>query len=115
MNINFVDGETVEGNAHFGVLEGKVRQFSIDGQLNFVGVYENGLPHGPAWLIPSLLDDEGAVLVHYTNGRVDQNVGVVNLGPKNARIGKLVNQTYIEDSQKFDIKKVGEVHCVKVR
>lgn len=114
MNINFYDGETAEGIAYFGVLEGKVRQFSLDGQLNCVGIYENGRPHGPAWLISSFLDDEGAVLVHYSNGKIDQNVGVIHLGAKIARIGMLVNQTYLEKSQKFDIKKIGEVDCIKV-
>ncbi len=105
----------MEGNAHFGVLEGKVKQYSLDGHLSFVGIYENGRPHGPAWLIPSVLEDEGAVLAHYLNGKIDQTVGVVHLGQKNARIGMLVNQTYLEDSKKLDIEKVGEIRCVKVQ
>lgn len=113
--ISYQDGENLEGNAHLGVLEGKVRLFSLDGQLSFVGIYENGVPHGPAWLLPTnKLEEEGAVLVHYSHGKIDHDVNVVHLGPKNTRMGSLVNQTYIQWYQKLKIDKVGEMHCLKV-
>lgn len=113
--VYFIDGETVEATAQNGILEGKVRQFTSDGRLIFVGLYANGRPHGPAWMISNNLDEEGAVLAHYSQGKLDSSVKVVHLGRTKARIGILNNQTYLLESQKLHIDKSGDIQCVKVR
>jgi hypothetical protein len=50
--VKFTDGSILEGRMKRGRFEGKVRQFGSDAKLQLVGLFENGLPHGPVWLIP---------------------------------------------------------------
>ena len=50
--VQFEDGSIMEGRLNKGMFEGKVRQFGSDGKLQLVGLYREGLPHGPVWLIP---------------------------------------------------------------
>ncbi len=58
-------GESAEANFKDGFVEGKVRHFSSEGRLLYVGLFSRGLPHGPVWILPYSFEDDGAVLVTY--------------------------------------------------
>ena len=62
-SVLFTNGESSEMYFKDGYVDGKVRHFNSDGQLQFVGVYRQGLPHGPVWIFPWIFEEEGAVLV----------------------------------------------------
>ena len=62
-SILYKDGETAEALFKDGFIDGKVRHFSGEGRLQYVGLHRAGLPHGPVWIFPWSVDEEGAVLV----------------------------------------------------
>ena len=62
-SVLFNKGESGEMYFKDGYVHGKVRHFSQEGRLQFVGVYRRGLPHGPVWIFPWSFEEEGAVLV----------------------------------------------------
>ena len=59
----FTDQETVEALFRDGVIDGRVRLFASDARAQVIGLYRGGLPHGPVWILPYSMDEEGAVLV----------------------------------------------------
>ena len=59
----FTDHKSAEVHFRGGVLDGRVRQFGSDGKVQVIGLYAGGLPHGPVWILPYSLEDEGATLV----------------------------------------------------
>jgi len=50
--VRMSDGSILEGRSKRGKFDGKVRKFGQDGKLQFVGLFRNGVPHGPVWLLP---------------------------------------------------------------
>ena len=59
----------MEANFIKGVITGKVRIFNLHNELQGVGIYQNGLPHGPFWL----LYQDHYVQIHVNQGRIGKN------------------------------------------
>ena len=56
----------MEANFIKGIITGKVRIFNLHNELQGVGLYQNGLPHGPFWLTYQ----DHYVQIHMNMGRI---------------------------------------------
>ena len=96
-----------------GTIQGKVLLFNNQKVLQGVGIYKNGLAHGPFWFCY----ENYHFLIHFQNGRhLQENVVVLDSDKNNARNGRLVNDTHlIIDSKPIDFKvaKYKSLHIIK--
>jgi hypothetical protein len=77
------------------------------------GTFINGRPHGPFWVYSP--DQEQVVLVHFDQGHlVPDNVVLLDHDAEWAMMGKLVNDSYLEDVRKIDVDWIGEYKCLTV-
>ena len=109
--LSYNDDTKLEATFFNGVIHGKVRLFAKHDELQGIGLYEDGLPHGPFWFAY----EKHYVQVHFDKGRVvADNVIMVEHENEWAMIGKLVNQTYLVDARKIDIDWIGDYKCMQV-
>ena len=94
-----------------GVIQGKVYLFAKHDELQGIGVYENGLPHGPFWF----MYEEHYVFVHFIRGHIyEENVLVTNHGSEWAMLGRVLNNTYLVDARNIKIGWIGNYKCMPV-
>ena len=60
----------MEANFIKGIITGKVRIFNLHNELQGVGLYQNGLPHGPFWLTYQ----DHYVQIHMNMGRIGKRL-----------------------------------------
>ena len=70
--IIYNDGTQMEANFIKGIITGKVRIFNLHNELQGVGLYQNGLPHGPFWLTYQ----DHYVQIHMNMGRIGKRLSI---------------------------------------
>ena len=109
-SIFFKDKTKMKVEFHNGYINGQVLMFNKHKELQYIGSYENGVPHGPFW---NIYDNE-FIQIQFENGKlIDQNVILIDTDLQLAKIGALTNQTYFQNSQKIQ-PKFTDYNCVKV-
>ena len=75
-----------------GVIQGLVSMWDNKEILQGVGTYENGLPHGPFWIIESNF----FVQIYFEEGKtIQENVVLIDLDKKTAQMGTLAQGIYL--------------------
>ena len=123
--IFYEDGSFLEGQFRDGVFIGIGRLYSgvqIADSLQLVGHFVRGRLHGPAWIFmptnsrTSNFKEEGAILVHFENGKIDDRKRVTYV-PKSGAIsfsGKLHNEYIITDTISYEISEIATWQCITV-
>ena len=95
-------------------MHGKVRHFDEKDQLIYVGVYQNGLPHGPFWFYSPFHQEFAHV--YFQHGHIaHQNVVLINRDSDAINIGKLdADHETFQDVSETKIEATGDLHCIKV-
>ena len=84
-SIMYKDETQMEATFTNGLISGIVRIYNIHKQLQAVGLYKEGLPHGPWWAFGA---SGQFVQVHFDKGNiVKENVIYANLEDKSVMIG----------------------------
>ena len=83
--IMYKDETQMEATFSNGFISGIVHIFNLHKQLQAIGLYKEGLPHGPWWAFGDLGQ---FVQVHFNKGQiVKENVIYANSGDESAMIG----------------------------
>ena len=106
----------MEANFDHGIINGKVRIFqsaSRQESLLAVGLYKNGLPHGPFWILSPKQDQY--MQVHFREGKlVPENTLILDFEAEWAILGTLVNGSHLLNPTKIELDWVGEYNCMQV-
>ena len=106
----------MEANFEKGIINGKVRIFSTAGRkesLLAVGLYQNGLPHGPFWVLSPQQDQY--MQVHFNEGKlVAEGTLLVDFEAEWAILGTLKNGSHLLNPMKIELDWVGEYNCMQV-
>ena len=109
----------MEATFEKGIINGKVRIFRTDNKrgssekLAAVGLYTNGQPHGPFWVLSP--NQEQFMQVHFNEGKlVPENTLLVDFEAEWAILGTLVNGSHLLNPLKIELDWVGEYNCMQV-
>ena len=109
-NIFYYDEMKMKANFENGVVKGQVLIYDKHEDLRGIGLYENGLPHGPFWLIY----ENQFINVHFENGKmIEENVIFINNEQKTAVMGKLKNNSKLQEVKEIDLEH-GDFKCLKI-
>ena len=93
-------------------MHGKIRILDQNNELIGVGSYENGLPNGPFWFYAPYSDQY--ILVNFENGVIlEQTLALVSAKDKSIKVGKLLNDTWIEHALQLDEIEISEYNSIK--
>ena len=92
-------------------MHGKIRILDHNNELLGVGSYENGLPNGPFWFYAPFSNQY--ILANFENGVIlGQNIALISGKDKDVNVGKLLNETWIENAFDLDEIQVSEYNCI---
>ena len=114
--IRYTDRTFMEANFEKGIINGKVRIFRNEKRgekLSAVGLFQNGQPHGPFWILSP--DQDQYMQVHFNEGRiVPENTLLLDFEAEWAILGTLVNGSHLLNPLKIELDWVGEYNCMQV-
>ena len=106
------DDSYIEANIVKNVLHGQIQILDETDQLIGVGSYENGLPNGPFWFYAPF--SQHFLLVHFEQGLViEEPIALVDIKDKSIKVGKLLNETWLENTRELKNVQIGEHNCIK--
>ena len=113
VNIRYEDDQSyIEANFIQNIMHGKIRILDHNNELLGVGSYENGLPNGPFWFYAPFSNQY--ILANFEKGVIlKQNIALINAKNKSVKIGKLLNETWIENTFDLDEIQISEYNCIK--
>ena len=122
--ITYNDGCRLEGEFKEGVISGVAKLFAPmmygTNLLHLIGYFIGGRLHGPAWImVPanSLVtssEEIGAVLVHFENGKINEEKPVIYVpqSGNKAYQGKLTDGYIIDDPIAYEIRRLTRWQCI---
>ena len=98
--IFFKDDHTkLIGDFHHNCLDGVVKLYTENYILMAIGMYENGVPHGPFWVVPWIPGSQ-YMFLHFVQGQlIPANTVVLDTQSRFAMMGTLVNGSILDTSQ----------------
>lgn len=104
----------MQGQLVNGLFDGRVTQQDRNKKLNFVGIYNRGLAHGPAWVFPENPAEQGIVFLWFEHGQV-LPYPTVWLSKKNRFfLGSLTNSSILMDAKEVKFTRSTDFKCVQV-
>ena len=95
-------------------IQGRILLWNKSDDLQAIGYYVNGLPHGPFWLV----DENTFVQIHFHKGHlVKKNIILVDADKKVAKMGTLKNQMYLENVRNIIVESgqyTKDFHVIKI-
>ena len=106
------DDSYIEANIVKNVLHGQIQILDETDKLIGVGSYENGLPNGPFWFYAPF--SQHFLLVHFEQGLViEEPIALVDIKDKSIKVGKLLNDTWLENTRELKTVQIREHNCIK--
>ena len=111
--IHYLDQTEMVANFQCGIIHGPVLIWNKHHILQAIGSYQNGMAHGPFWV----MQDSIYVQVHFENGYlIAENVIVLDLDRKKATIGTLRDQNHLDQVRNIVVEtgQFNEIRVIKV-
>ena len=109
------DDGVILGEFKDGSLEGKATVYKKgEHKLQVIAVYVNGMPEGPAFILPEDPPKDGLVYAEFSRGRILED-RVVYLKPEGTKAikGKFENGTILRNPIEIDIESGAELGCMR--
>ena len=103
------DNSKLVGDFDQNCLEGKVFIYSDNSNLMAVGMYQDGVPHGPFWIMPWIVTSSSQYMfLHFFRGQlIPDNTVLFDVRSRFAMMGTLVNGSILDQAQLVEVDQVG--------